>query len=52
MQGSDQMVLDDGHGQSMLAALAAGPEVDLLGAVSATRQGWRRSLQSLYRRGC
>lgn len=39
MQNSDQMVLDDGHGQSMLAALAAGPEVDLLGAVSATRQG-------------
>ncbi len=39
MQNSDQMVLDDGHGQSMLAVLAAGPEVDLLGAVSATRQG-------------
>jgi hypothetical protein len=39
MQGSDQMVMDDGHGQSLLAALAAGPEVDLLGAVSATRQG-------------
>lgn len=38
MQGSDQMVLDDGHGISMLAALAAGPEVDLLGAVSVTRQ--------------
>ncbi len=52
MQNSDQMVMDDGHGQSMLAALAAGPEVDLIGAVSATRQGWRRSLQSLYRRGC
>ena len=39
MQNSDQMVMDDGHGQSMLAALAAGPEVDLIGAVSATRQG-------------
>jgi len=39
MQGSDQMVMDDGHGQSMLAALAAGPEVDLIGAVSVTRQG-------------
>ena len=39
MQNSDQMVMDDGHGQSLLAALAAGPEVDLLGAVSATRQG-------------
>jgi hypothetical protein len=33
------MVMDDGHGQSMLAALATGPEVDLLGAVSATKQG-------------
>ena len=39
MQNSDQMVMDDGHGQSMLAVLATGPEVDLIGAVSATRQG-------------
>ncbi len=39
MQSSDQMVLDDGHGQSMLAPLSSGPEVDLLGAVSATPQG-------------
>jgi hypothetical protein len=39
MQNSDQMVMDDGHGQSMLAALATGPQVDLLGAVSATKQG-------------
>jgi hypothetical protein len=39
MGNSDQMVMDDGHGQSMLAALATGPEVDLLGAVSATKQG-------------
>ena len=38
-QKSDQMVLDDGHGQSLLAAAAAGPEVDLVGAVSETRQG-------------
>ena len=38
MQNSDQMVMDDGHGQSMLAALAAGPEADLVGAVSATKQ--------------
>ncbi len=38
MQNSDQMVMDDGHGQSMLAALAAGPEVDLVGAVSVTKQ--------------
>jgi len=38
MHNSDQMVMDDGHGQSMLAALAAGPEADLVGAVSATKQ--------------
>jgi hypothetical protein len=38
MQNSDQMVLDDGHGQSMLAALTVGPEADLVGAVSATKQ--------------
>ncbi|MGA3127327.1 MAG: hypothetical protein ABSD13_11475 [Candidatus Korobacteraceae bacterium] len=38
MQNSDQMVMDDGHGQSMLAALTAGPESDLVGAVSATKQ--------------
>ncbi len=39
MQNSAQMVLDDGHGQSMLAAATTGPEADLVGAVSATRQG-------------
>ncbi len=37
MQNSDQMVMDDGHGQSMLASLSSGPQADLLGAVSATR---------------
>lgn len=39
MQNSDQMVMDDGHGQSLVAALATGPEVDLLGVVSVTKQG-------------
>ena len=39
MQSSDQMVMDDGHGQSMLAALSSGPQVDLLGAVVATTPG-------------
>ena len=39
MQSSDQMVLDDGHGQSMLARLTSGPEVDLLGAVAGTTAG-------------
>jgi hypothetical protein len=37
-QNSDQMVMDDGHGQSLLAAVSAGPGVDLVGAVSATKQ--------------
>jgi hypothetical protein len=38
MQNSDQMVLDDGHGQTLLARLSSGPEVDLVGAVSALPQ--------------
>jgi len=38
MQNSDQMVLDDGHGQTLLARLSSGPEVDLVGAVSAMPQ--------------
>ncbi len=36
MQNSDQKVLDDGHSQSMVAALTTGPSSDLIGAVSAT----------------
>ncbi len=39
MQNSAQMVLEDGHGQSMLEAATTGPEADLVGAVSATKQG-------------
>ncbi len=39
MQSSDQMVMDDGHGQSMMATLANGPGVDLVGAVVATTPG-------------
>jgi hypothetical protein len=35
-QNTDQLVLDDGHTQSMVAALTAGPSSDLIGAVSAT----------------
>lgn len=35
-QNTDQLVLDDGHTQSMVAALTAGPSTDLIGAVSAT----------------
>jgi hypothetical protein len=38
MQNSAQMVMEDGHGQSMLAAASTGPEADLVGAVSTTRQ--------------
>jgi hypothetical protein len=36
MQNTDQLVLDDGHTQSMVAALTSGPSADLIGAVSAT----------------
>src|ERR1700676_2466250 len=36
MQNSDQLVLDDGHTQSMVAALTSGPASDLMGAISAT----------------
>ena len=35
-QNTDQLVLDDGHTQSMVTALTSGPSSDLIGAVSAT----------------
>ncbi|MFY9530339.1 MAG: hypothetical protein WAR24_15620 [Candidatus Acidiferrales bacterium] len=35
-QNSEQLVLDDGHSQSMVAALTSGPSTDLVGAISAT----------------
>ncbi len=35
-QNTDQLVLDDGHTQSMVAALTSGPASDLMGALSAT----------------
>jgi len=35
-QNTDQLVLDDGHTQSMVAALTSGPTSDLMGALSAT----------------
>ena len=38
-QNTDQMVLDDGHGQSMLATLSTGPAVDLVEAASVTKAG-------------
>lgn len=34
MQNSDQLVLDDGHSQSMVAALTSGPASDLANAIS------------------
>jgi hypothetical protein len=37
MRNSDQLVLDDGHSQSMVAALTSGPGSDLVGAISTTR---------------
>jgi hypothetical protein len=35
-QNTGNLVLDDGHSQSMVAALASGPNSDLIGAVTAT----------------
>src|SRR5271169_619045 len=35
-RNSDNLVLDDGHSQSIVTALASGPNSDLVGAVSAT----------------
>ncbi len=35
-RNTDNLVLDDGHSQSMVTALASGPSADLVGAVSAT----------------
>jgi hypothetical protein len=37
MQHGDQLVLDDGHGQSMVSTLTEGAGGDLLGAISNTR---------------
>jgi hypothetical protein len=36
MQNTDQLVLDDGHSESMVAALTSGPSTDLMGKVTAT----------------
>jgi hypothetical protein len=36
-QNSDQLVLDDGHGQSVVSTLAQGVGSDLLGAISTTK---------------
>jgi hypothetical protein len=35
-KNTDNLVLDDGHSQSVVTALASGPNADLVGAVSAT----------------
>jgi hypothetical protein len=35
-QNTDQLVLDDGHSQSMVAALTSGPSTDLMGAITST----------------
>ncbi len=54
MQGTDELVLDDPHTQSMVAALTSGPSADLIGQLSATRLAGRRLLQRLRwdGRGC
>ena len=36
-QNSDQLVLDDNHSQSMVAALTSGPNSDLIGQISTTK---------------
>jgi hypothetical protein len=36
VQNTEQLVLDDGHTESMVTALTSGPSSDLIGAVSAT----------------
>ncbi len=35
-QNTDQLVVDDGHSQSMVAALTTGPSADLMGQITAT----------------
>ena len=35
-QNTDQLILDDGHSQSMVTALTSGPSADFIGAVSST----------------
>ena len=37
MQNTNELVLDDPHSQSMVAALTSGPSADLIGQISATR---------------
>lgn len=37
MQKTDQMVLDDGHSQSMVAAMTSGPAVDLVSTMSTSQ---------------
>jgi hypothetical protein len=37
MRNTDQLVLEDGHSQTMVAALTSGPNADLIGALSTTR---------------
>ena len=38
MQNTGQLVLEDGHSQSMVAALTSGPNSDLIGVLSTTKQ--------------
>src|SRR6185437_6139004 len=37
MQNTSQLVLEDGHSQSMVAALTSGPNSDLIGQITYTR---------------
>ncbi len=50
-QNTDQLVLDDGHSQSMVAALTSGSGPDLVGQLSTTRLAGGGSLQPVRRCG-
>jgi len=39
LRNTDQLVLDDGHSQSMVAALTAAPNMDLVGVISGSKIG-------------
>ena len=50
-QNTDQLILDDGHSQSMVTALTSGPSSDLIGHGEHDAAGGRRILQRVRGRG-
>ncbi len=51
-QHSGQLMLDDGHSQSMVASLTSGASSDLIGQLSNTRLAGGRLLQPIRGRDC